>query len=336
MTKRTCGFATSVVLMFIIGAIQFLIGSRDDSLYEKPTRDGISIGSRDRPSYAGVEMHSGNRQPNALDYPETATRSAIEQLLKIDPDVVGVIVNGHAKLYLHSVLKEHEVVNDTVGNKDIVVTYCPFTHSYAVFSAEVSGESIKFDVSSWLYESNLVLSDRNSGSLWYQLRGECIYGAGVGSRLGFVLAYVGPLSAWISAYPNSDVVTLGLEAHVIPSSEVPSRYGIRMRETGQLIVFPVSRLSRKLDYDRFILGIESPSGSFALHPDSLRWEFGPSLVAHISSQSCADSLSYPNRLTSTNVYFNTRLISCFWFGWQAASPRASVTVADGLIQAGSK
>ena len=87
--------------------------------------------------------------------------------------VIGVRFGGEARAYPLRVLNWHEAVNDTVGAKAIAVTYCPLCDSSLVFDRDVGGEVREFGISGKLWNSNVLLYDRQKDSrqesLWSQL-----------------------------------------------------------------------------------------------------------------------------------------------------------------------
>lgn len=73
-----------------------------------------------------------------------------------------------AKFYPFAILTWHEIVNDKLGGKDIAVTFCPLCWSSIVFDREVNWKVLDFWVSGKLYESNLLMYDSKTESLWSQ------------------------------------------------------------------------------------------------------------------------------------------------------------------------
>lgn len=93
----------------------------------------------------------------------------------IDPDrVIGVNIGGESRAYPLRVLNHHEIVNDVVGGVPVAITYHPLCDSAVVFDRrDKNGQVRVFGVSGLLYNSNLVMYDRQNDqkdeSLWVQL-----------------------------------------------------------------------------------------------------------------------------------------------------------------------
>ena len=147
--------------------------------------------------------------PAVLSGLETAGRG---KYLVPKDKVVGVVVGGVARAYPLRVLVWHEVVNDTVSDVPIVVTYSPLSEGIAVFDRRVAGEMLEFGVSGLLYQSNLLMYDRASAraaeSLWSQLQARAIAGPAAASSLTltampFALAR---WEDWEAAWPDTTVL----------------------------------------------------------------------------------------------------------------------------------
>ena len=120
--------------------------------------------------------------------------------------VIGVDINGDERAYPINVLSRHEIVNDTVGGRPIVVTYCPLCFTGIVYDRRVGGEVLEFGVSGKLVMNDLVMYDRQSDSLWQQILGEGIDGLYKGTRLTPVAATQTTWAQWRDAHPETLVL----------------------------------------------------------------------------------------------------------------------------------
>lgn len=121
--------------------------------------------------------------------------------------VIGLRVNGETKAYPLKILVWHEIVNDRIGDVPVSVTYCPLCFTSMVFVRNVDGQEVEFGTSGKLYNSNLVMYDRFSDSLWSQAMGRGIVGKYSGyelKRLPFDLAY---WREWKQLYPDTLVLS---------------------------------------------------------------------------------------------------------------------------------
>lgn len=99
-----------------------------------------------------------------------------------------VIQDGDTtKVYPYNILNWHEIVNDTANDRPIAVTFCPLCGSAIVFDRTLSSGAVStFGVSGSLIESNMVMYDRETESLWQQSTGVSVAGEFTGDRLAIV------------------------------------------------------------------------------------------------------------------------------------------------------
>lgn len=91
--------------------------------------------------------------------------------------------NDEVRFYPLSILTRHEIVNDRFGDIPVAVTFCPLCNTALAFDARVDGERIRFGVSGLLRNSDLVMWDEETTSLWQQVTGEGIVGQYAGTKL---------------------------------------------------------------------------------------------------------------------------------------------------------
>ena len=95
-------------------------------------------------------------------------------------------IQGVTRFYPLRILTAHEVVNDEVNGFPYVVTYCPLCNTAVAFPREVDGRVLRFGVSGLLRNSDLVMWDDLTTSLWQQTTGEGIVGDFAGTQLEFI------------------------------------------------------------------------------------------------------------------------------------------------------
>jgi hypothetical protein len=126
--------------------------------------------------------------------------------------VIGLRLGGQARAYPLRLLVWHEVVNDTAAGVPIVVTYNPLCDSAAVFRRTVGGRVSSFAVSGLLYDSNLLMYDRQpksrGESLWSQLLFKAIAGpaASAGATLEVLPISVERWGDWRRYNPETTVL----------------------------------------------------------------------------------------------------------------------------------
>lgn len=120
--------------------------------------------------------------------------------------VIGLEINGDARAYPLRVLMWHEIVNDTVGQRPVTVTYCPLCNAALVFDRVIDGSADTFGTTGKLRNSDLVMYDRRTESWWQQFTGEAIAGEKTGTRLTLVPSRLESWERFKSRHPNGQVL----------------------------------------------------------------------------------------------------------------------------------
>ena len=97
-----------------------------------------------------------------------------------------VQIGDEARFYPLSIMTRHEIVNDWFGDTPGAVTYCPLCNTAVAFDRRVDGEVLRFGVSGLLRNSDLVMWDDATTSLWQQVTGESIVGEFAGTELDLI------------------------------------------------------------------------------------------------------------------------------------------------------
>ncbi|MBT5928092.1 MAG: DUF3179 domain-containing protein, partial [Verrucomicrobia bacterium] len=104
----------------------------------------------------------------AIDNPKFLLSDAA-QFLSDDELVIGLTRNGITRAYPLRIMLWHEVVNDTFGEEPVAVTYCPLCGTAVAFEAMIKDHKLTFGVSGLLFQSDVLMYDRQTESLWSQL-----------------------------------------------------------------------------------------------------------------------------------------------------------------------
>lgn len=157
---------------------------RDQILHGGPPRDGI-------PALSNPKLI----KPQAAEYLEAADR------------VVGVTLKGQARAYPIAILNWHEIVNDRIGDQRFAVTYCPLCGTAVAFDATIDGKATDFGVSGLLYNSDVLLYDRGTESLWSQILNQSIAGQRVGKKLTAIPISHTTWRDWLDKHPDTLVLS---------------------------------------------------------------------------------------------------------------------------------
>jgi hypothetical protein len=114
----------------------------------------------------------------AADNPKT-TNAAGGDWYGDDRFVFGVEINGEARAYPRNIMEIREMVNDTLGGRDIAMPYCTLCGSAQVFFTDDLPEGVErpiFRTSGLLSRSNKIMYDVNTFSVFDTFLGTALTG----------------------------------------------------------------------------------------------------------------------------------------------------------------
>lgn len=155
------------------------------------------------------EIRSGGPPPDgipAIDHPTFLHASAVDFLSDTEP-VLAVEIGGEARAYPVQVLIWHEIVNDTIGGVPVAITYCPLCNSAVAYDRRVGSRVLTFGTSGMLWNSALVMYDRQTETLWSHFTGAGIIGTLTGVELAKFSVATVPWQAWREAHPDGLVLS---------------------------------------------------------------------------------------------------------------------------------
>ena len=171
----------------------------------------------------------------------------------LDPQsrVMGISRNGISKAYPIAIMNWHEIVNDVFADEGIVVTFCPLCGTGMAFKADIEGKQRDFGVSGLLYNSDVLLYDRDSDTLWSQIARQAVSGPLTGKRLEMVAVSHTSWADWSQRYP--DTLVLSTETgHFRDYSRDPyAGY-----ESSPMVMFPVANRNERFHPKEQVIGLE--------------------------------------------------------------------------------
>ena len=174
-----------------------------------------------------------------------------------DDLVIGFVTGKQAYAYPIKILNFHEIVNDEFNGVPVLISYCPLCFSGVVYDRRVDGNTLTFSNTSALYESDLVMVDRETGSYWWQVAGESIVGTLTGSRLTSLPSVTTTWSEWALEYPDTLIMTRDVGPN-------PERYtrdpfvGYAENIDNGFFIFPVGEAAQdpRLTPATLVIGVE--------------------------------------------------------------------------------
>ncbi len=184
----------------VIGVVEY------DASGERPAA-GVSTPA---PLVDPDDIVSGGPPPDGIppiDRPRFELVSEVGWLTPNEP-VLALEIRKDARAYPLQIMTWHEIVNDEVGGVPVSVTFCPLCNTpYAFVRPKVDGRVTTFGTSGKLYNSNLVMYDRATESLWPQAMGRAVVGRLTGTELERVPAQIVSWEEFRSAFPDGRVLS---------------------------------------------------------------------------------------------------------------------------------
>lgn len=255
----------------------------------------------------------------AIDHPKFVAGSKTR--LKNNSRILGVFHNDIAKAYPISILNYHEIVNDFFGNDPVVITYCPLCGSGIAFDSKIKGKAKTFGVSGLLYNSDVLLYDRQTESLWSQLMLKSVSGPMVGEVLSMLHTENTTWEKWNEKHPNTLVLSYDTGYNRDYDKNPYPNY-----ESSTSVFFPVSDQNPLFHPKEYILGIEI-NGKFKAYPFS-ELEKSKNGVVHETFQGQALEIVYDAKHKSAEIFDSSGKpvpsITNYWFAWYAFHPATAV------------
>ena len=171
-------------------------------------REGMTAPLLPEPLVSPLDVLSGGPPPDgipSIDGPEFE-RATDVGALQPQEAVVTLTLNGDARAYPVQVLLWHEIVNDTVGGEPVTITYCPLCNTAIGYYRQLGDRIFDFGTSGRLYNSALVMYDRQTESLWAHYTGQAIAGALTGSQLELIPVATVAFETFLDEHPNGLVL----------------------------------------------------------------------------------------------------------------------------------
>jgi len=251
----------------------------------------------------------------SIDFPKFIKPS--QTTLKDSDRVLGVYLNGVAKAYPINILNYHEIVNDFFDREPVAITYCPLCGSGIAFEAIIQGSRKTFGVSGLLYNSDVLLYDRQTETLWSQLLFEAVAGPLKGKSLEIIPTANTTWKNWKEQYPNTLVLSEDTGFNRNYSLNPYPGY-----ETSDAIYFPLSNYDDRFKPKELVIGIEV-NGKYKAYPFSTLNKLQKKEITDVF-QSKTLTIIYDSEANSAEIFDKQGnklpAVTNFWFAWVAFYP----------------
>ncbi|MBN1666271.1 MAG: DUF3179 domain-containing protein [Anaerolineales bacterium] len=143
----------------------------------------------------------------AIDEPIFISVAEADEWLEDREPVVFVAVGNDARAYPLQILMWHEIANDIVGEKPLVISFCPLCNTAIAFERTVNGQVFDFGTTGRLRFSNLIMYDRQTETWWQQATGDAIAGELTGTQLPYYPATIISWGDFKNEHPGGSVLS---------------------------------------------------------------------------------------------------------------------------------
>lgn len=252
----------------------------------------------------------------SIDHPKYVPSSEVDYLR--DDDLVMTLThNGITRAYPTRILDHHEIVNGMFGTDPVAITYCPLCGSGLAFDRRVGEQVMDFGVSSLLHNSDLVMYDRQTDSLWQQITGQAFAGKSRGIQLKTLPLSMITWANWRQQYPDGEVLTVDDIQSDVYMKDAYGDYAESER-----LYMPVSASDARLHPKRVIYGLEIGNRAIAVDGEWLEQERNWSnqyedkkLVLSMSQNGEIEARLGDQQVTVHRMY---------WFAWFSFHPTTAL------------
>ncbi len=193
----------------------------------------------------------------AADNPEVST--AEEATWLDDDDIVfGIEVNGEYRAYPRQIMEVREMVNDTLGGRDLGIPYCTLCGAAQAYFTDDVPDGVDRPIlrtSGLLIRSNKVMYDLNTFSVFDTFLGTALTGplAEKGVQLEQATVVTSDWGSWKAAHPDTTVL---LERYALGRDP-----DFRNGRDANGPIFPVGDVDPRLPVHEDIIGVVTASGT---------------------------------------------------------------------------
>ncbi len=242
---------------------------------------------------------------------ETATHVGDDEL------VITLSYKGQHRAYPSQILDHHEIVNDKVAGDALAITWCPLCGSAVGVERTVAGEITEFGVSGVLYNSDLVLYDRATETLWDQIEAKGVVGSMTDVKLTLVPVSMSTWGKWRGKHPDTVVLSADTGFEYDYTQDRYAEY----RDSTRLFM-PVSASDERVHAKTVVFGFELPSGPIAFAQSLL--QDGGDYRHDLGGEEAVVTLHNDDKVTLQLGEQTHHPIRVFWFAWYTFHPETDL------------
>lgn len=250
-----------------------------------------------------------------------------ERYLEEDDRVVGILIGDKALAYPLRILAWHECVNESIQGTHFSVIYCPLCDSTSVFNREVNGKVLEFGISGYLYQSNVLLYNRQDApqqeSLWSQMQGKAVSGPMVETQLNAMPHQLVTWRMWKELHPDTLVLS-NETGHV---RDYVKDYYPQYFASPELM-FPVEKVDKRFLLKDIVIGVHY-NGVHRAYPIE-HFQMNGKPVEDTIGDKKVVLTKHSTGSISIHADDGVEIFHSFWFAWYAFHPETEIYSGDGF------
>ncbi len=167
--------------------------------------------TRHTPDFNELTIVAAKDELRTLDFPLFISKTdSLYNYYEFEPAIVLSFGNEH-RAYPLSVLTLYELSNDTIGGKNVMVTFCPMCNAAMVYNRQLKTKTdeqlLTFGISGLLLHNDMVMYDRETESWWMQIAGEGIAGKYSSAGLRMLPAMLISVKDFFDRFPDGKILS---------------------------------------------------------------------------------------------------------------------------------
>lgn len=258
--------------------------------------------------------------------------------------VFGANVNGETRAYPRRILDFHELANDVLGGVPVALANCTLCRSAILYDRRVDGETLDFVTSGLLLNSNKLMLDLQTRTVWEQLTGTAIAGPLAGTSLRPLFLTTTTWEDWHATHPDTTVIDIparSVDPEVVGGYSYEPGDAYAEYNATAALWFPAESVGGGVDKLE-ILGVALDGRTLAVSADALA-AMGPQVIPigdgavvaiptaggsgrlYLADRTDVDLADATPGDVSLRLGDGTELprldtTPAFWFAWAAAHP----------------
>lgn len=248
-----------------------------------------------------------------------------EQVALLETEmVIGITIADQAVAWpITQMLLPRHIIHDEVGGQPLLVSYCAACRSALIFDSRHESQRLHFEVAG-IWRRNMLMRDRETGTIWQQATGEALMGPVRGKKLPLLGGHIATLAGWKKIHPETLIA-------MNPRTEQRRSILPRRLLNRLLTIIPERYYTPGLTTVRqadikphdTVAGIQIDAVSRAYPLARLRQQ--PTITEQISGQTI--TIQYDKAADAVTALINNAPVIVdrqWWFGWKEFHPDSTL------------